>query len=114
MTQPGETDTHEIKPASHCLSLKPNLSFMAQTETTERKRGGESDTSVGDGGVVRGWRAGGVAGSEKSERKKGEGGWEHISDRTQQQPQQLRQQQQQQQRLQVYTVSLPLFEHHSF
>lgn len=51
-TQPEETDIHEIKPASHCLNLKPNLSFMEQTETTERKRGVESDTLVRDGDEV--------------------------------------------------------------
>lgn len=67
MTQPEETDTHEIKPASHCLNLKPNLSLTAQTETTERKRGGESDTSV------RGCGEGAGVGSEKSEGKEGEG-----------------------------------------
>lgn len=48
MTRAQETETPEIKAASHCLNLKPNLSFMAQTE-----RGGESDTSVW-------WRGGGV------------------------------------------------------
>lgn len=87
MTQAQETETHEMKPASHCLNLKPNLSFMAQTE-----RGGESDTSVGDGGVVEG------AGREKSERMRGRRrARKHVSDRTQQQQQ-------------VCTVSLLLFE----
>lgn len=97
MTQLEETESHEIKPASHCLNLKPNLSFMAQTETTERKRGGESDTSVADGGEGEG------GGKREIRKERGRRRTrKHISDRTQQQ------------RQQVHTVSLLLFEHHSF
>lgn len=95
MTQPEETDTHEIKPASHCLNLKPNLSFMAQTETTEKKRGGESDTSVGDGGE------GGEERKIRRERGRRRTARD-ISDRTPQQ------------QMQVYTVSQLLFEQQSF
>lgn len=80
MTQPEETDTHEIKPASHCLNLKPNLSLTAQTETTERKRGGESDTSVGVAARGGGQRGRGVR-NQKGKRGRRRAG-EHISDRT--------------------------------